>query len=137
MSFPASSLNEKFARTSVAALAQVCADWNYQDLADVMTAVSEAVTNAIIHAYLRKDGVVELEVNWYEEEAALEIVVRDHGVGIKDVGQAREPLFTTRPDLERSGLGFSIMESFMDELQVESSPGTGTSVRMVKHWHAT
>ena len=129
LEFDSRSCNEGFARVAVAAfLTQL--NPTLEEVADVKTAVSEAVTNVIIHAYDREEEKVLVHC-WIEDET-LWIEVIDHGRGIADVAQAMEPLYTTRPELERSGMGFSFMEAFMDEVQVESEPGKGTIVRMKK-----
>ena len=104
---------------------------HYRDVDDVKTAVSEAVTNSIIHGYEnKKDGIVVIEAMLSGND--ITIIISDNGKGIKDVSQAREPLFTSRPDLERSGMGFTVMETFMDSLQVESQEGRGTRVVLKK-----
>ena len=100
------------------------------EVTEVKTAVSEAVTNAMIHGYGEGEGVVRILMRL--EEDFLTIAISDDGVGIQNVAQAREPLFTSKPELERSGLGFTMMENFMDILEVESSPGCGTQVVMAK-----
>ena len=122
IAFAAQSENEGFARTAVAAFVSC--------LADIKTAVSEAVTNCIIHGYNLKGGTIWLEASL--SGRTLYVAVTDEGRGIRDIKQALEPLFTTRPDLERSGMGFSFMEAFMDVVEVESSPGKGTRVVMKK-----
>ena len=127
LEFPSRSANEGFART-VAACFAAQLDPTLEEVNDVKTAVSEAVTNAIVHAYPDKLGKVVLKLR-IKEDHALEIVVKDWGVGIEDVAQARTPLFTTGSE-ERSGMGFTIMESFMDTLKVRSTPGKGTTVTM-------
>ena len=125
--FLSRSVNESFARAALAAfLAQ--ADPTVPQLADIKTAVSEAVTNAVVHAYPDKLGTVQVRVRILPDER-LEIAVKDHGIGIADVAQARTPLYTTGGE-ERSGMGFTIMESFMTELKVTSSVGRGTTVHM-------
>lgn len=101
------------------------------ELCDIKTAVSEAVTNAIVHAYKETAGEVTVVVKLYPERVA-EITVRDKGCGIEDIAQAMEPLFSTGDGEERAGLGFTVMESFMDEVAVRSQPGRGTSVRLKK-----
>ena len=127
--FDSRSVNEGFARVAVAAF---IAELNptMDELADVKTAVSEAVTNAIIHGYEEEIGKVRLSCTI--EEDRIEIVVEDTGRGIADVEQAKIPFFTTKPELERSGMGFAFMEAFMDEVEVESAPGKGTTVKMRK-----
>ncbi len=127
LEFPSRSANEGFARTAAACFAAQL-DPTLEEVNDVKTAVSEAVTNAIVHAYPDKLGKVVVKLR-IKEDHALEIVVKDWGVGIEDVAQARTPLFTTGSE-ERSGMGFTIMESFMDTLKVRSTPGKGTTVTM-------
>ena len=127
LTFLSRSANEGFARTSAACFAAQL-DPTLEEINDVKTAVSEAVTNAIVHAYPDRLGKVHLRLRLYEDQS-LEIQVRDWGVGIADVEQARTPLFTTGSE-ERSGMGFTIMESFMDSLKVRSAPGKGTTVTM-------
>lgn len=129
--FPSLSQNEGFARQAVAAFALQVGDWTMQELDEITTAISEAVTNAIIHGYEHGVGEVRIRANILGTEG-LEIMVEDDGVGIPDVVKAREPMYTTKPEQERTGMGFSFMESFMDELSVTSAPGQGTIVRMVK-----
>ena len=127
LAFPSRSSNEGFARAAVSCFAAQM-DPTLNELEDIKTAVSEAVTNAIVHAYPDTLGkiVVKLRIR---EDHALEIIVKDWGVGIEDVARARTPLFTTGGE-ERSGMGFTIMESFMDSLKVRSTPGKGTTVTM-------
>lgn len=126
------SENESFARVAVAAFAAPL-DPTVEELTEIKTAVSEAVSNAIIHAYKEdEDGLVTLEC-LVEEGGKVMIIVSDRGVGIEDVDLAREPLYTSRPGEERSGMGFTVMESFMDKLEVESTPGEGTRVTMIKN----
>ena len=127
LEFPSRSANEGFARVAAACFAAQL-DPTLEEVNDVKTAVSEAVTNAIVHAYPDKLGKVVVKLR-IKEDHALEIVVKDWGVGIEDVAQARTPLFTTGSE-ERSGMGFTIMESFMDTLKVRSTPGKGTTVTM-------
>ncbi len=129
LSFDARSVNEGFARVAVAAFITGL-NPTLDEVADVKTAVSEAVTNAIIHGYDSEEEQVELSCRIRGTE--VEITVCDHGKGIADVDKAREPFFTTRPELERSGMGFAFMEAFMDEVQVESRLGAGTRVWMRK-----
>ncbi|HOQ76527.1 MAG TPA: anti-sigma F factor [Thermoclostridium sp.] len=128
--FLSKSANESFARVVAASFAAQ-ADPSIEVLADIRTAVSEAVTNAIIHGYGDEEGTVVLTCVLYPD--LIEITVEDFGKGIEDVEQARTPLFTTRPDLERTGMGFTVMETFMDSLEVESKVGQGTRIRMTKH----
>ncbi len=127
--FDARSVNESFARVAVAAF---ITDLNptLDEIADIKTAVSEAVTNAIIHGYQDPEEKVELTCKICGTE--VDITVEDKGIGIADVKQAMEPFYTSKPELERSGMGFSFMEAFMDRLEVESSPGNGTRVHMVR-----
>lgn len=125
--FPSRSANEGFARAAVACFfAQL--DPTLDEMGDVRTAVSEAVTNCIVHAYPDSIGKITLTAKLFPE-GVLEITVRDSGVGIANIDQAREPMFTTGGE-ERSGMGFTIMESFMDTLRVRSTPGRGTCVTM-------
>lgn len=129
--FSALSENESFARVTVAAfIAQL--DPTLDELTEIKTVVSEAVTNAIIHGYEQNPtGVVHISAAI--EDGMIDLIIRDNGVGITDVDEARQPLFTTKPELERSGMGFTIMENFMDKLEVESHPGTGTTIRLIKY----
>ena len=129
LEFPSRSANEGFARTAAACFAAQL-DPTLEEVNDIKTAVSEAVTNAIVHAYPDTLGRVALKLR-IREDRILEIVVKDWGVGIADVDQARTPLFTTGSE-ERSGMGFTIMESFMDTLKVRSAPDRGTTVTMVR-----
>ena len=129
MLFDAVSANESLARVAVAAFVTE-KNPTLEELSDIKTAVSEAVTNAIIHGYGDAQGKVRLHCKW--EEKVLVIEIEDKGVGIANVKQAMEPLFTTKPQEDRSGMGFSFMEAFMDELEVESVPGEGTLIRMQK-----
>jgi len=123
------SNNEAFARIAVAAFASQL-DPTIEELADIKTAVSEAVTNSIIHGYEDKKGVITIVCKILDETIFIEI--SDNGKGIENVEMAKEPLYTSKPDLERSGMGFTIMDSFMDELKVESVVGLGTKVSMKK-----
>ena len=102
-----------------------------EELSDIKTAISEAVTNAILHGY-NQDGIGKVHMRFEREEDSFTFMVWDEGVGIENVEQAMEPLYTSRPELERSGMGFSFMEAFMDSLAVESEPGKGTKVTMTK-----
>ncbi len=129
LEFPARSVNEGFARASAAAFASQL-DPTLEELGDIKTAVSEAVTNAIVHAYPDTLGTVIMRLRILEGNI-LEIMVRDRGCGIPDVGKAMEPMFSTGGE-ERSGMGFTIMDSFMDGLRVRSAPGKGTTVTMSK-----
>lgn len=127
LTFLSRSANEGFARTAAACFAAQL-DPTLDEVNDIKTAVSEAVTNCIVHAYPEKLGTVTLRLRLYPDNT-LEIVVKDAGVGIEDVERARKPLYTTGGD-DRSGMGFTIMESFMDTLKVRSKPGKGTTVTM-------
>ena len=129
LEFLSRSANEGFARMAAASFAAQL-DPTLEEINDVKTAVSEAVTNAIVHAYPDTIGKIAMKLR-LREDHSLEIVIRDWGVGIADVDQARTPLFTTGNE-ERSGMGFTIMESFMDRLVVRSTPGRGTTVVMRK-----
>lgn len=131
MRLAAKSHNEAFARNVVASFAVEISP-TLEEINDIKTAVSEAVTNCVVHAYKDGSGIVEIECKVDEKERSIEIVVRDFGKGIADVKQAIEPFFTTSPEDERSGMGFTIIETFMDEMKVESTPGKGTVVRMKK-----
>ena len=127
--FISKSNNEAFARISVAAfVAQL--DPTIEEISDIKTAVSEAVTNSIVHGYEDDIGIVTLICKIHNNDVYIE--VSDNGKGIEDIDIAKQPLYTTKPDLERSGMGFTIMESFMDELNVESILGLGTKVTMKK-----
>lgn len=123
------SANEAFARISVAAFASQL-DPTIEEIADIKTSVSEAVTNSIIHGYNNTEGIIKIKAKLYEDE--IEIEISDTGSGIENIEEAREPLYTTKGNLERSGMGFTIMENFMDELSVESIVGLGTKVVMTK-----
>ena len=129
LEFPSKSTNEAFARSAVACFAAQL-DPNLEELGDIRTAVSEAVTNAIVHAYPEERGAVLLSGR--VSERTVYITVTDYGIGISDIDRAREPLYTGAPEQERSGLGFSIMESFCDEISVTSNVGEGTTVMLVK-----
>ena len=127
--FPASSDNERFART-VAAAFILELDPTVDQLSEIKTAVSEAVTNSIIHGYDMELGNVVMEGNIFDD--TVEFIISDNGAGIPDIRRAREPLFTGKPEMERSGMGFTIMEAFMDSVEVESEIGKGTRVTMSK-----
>ncbi len=129
LEFEALPENEGFARVAVAAFVTPL-NPTMEEISDVKTAVSEAVTNAVIHAYEEKGGTIIIRCRM--EGDLLHMEIEDSGKGIENVEQAMEPLFTTRPDLERSGMGFAFMEAFMDGLEVESIPGRGTCVVMEK-----
>ena len=129
LEFESNSRNEEFARV-VAAVFMSRLDPTLEETQDVKTAVSEAVTNAIIHGY--PDGIHTVIVRCRTEDQTVQVQVIDEGVGIADIHQAMEPLYTSRPKQERSGMGIMFMEAFMDEVQVESEPGLGTTVTMRK-----
>ena len=129
LEFISKSANEAFARIAVAAFASQL-DPTIEELADIKTAVSEAVTNCIIHGYNEKQGIVKIFARLKEKEIIIEI--SDKGKGIENIDIAKEPLYTTKPNLERSGMGFTIMESFMDKVEIESVVGLGTKVTMSK-----
>jgi stage II sporulation protein AB (anti-sigma F factor) len=129
--FSALSQNESFARVTVASfVAQL--DPTMDELTEIKTVVSEAVTNSIIHGY-ENDPSGFVYINVTIEEGFIDITIKDEGIGIIDVEEAMQPLFTTKPDLERSGMGFTIMENFMDNVEVFSQPGLGTEIRLRKH----
>lgn len=134
--FDASSVNEGFARMVVMGFMM---DMNptMDELQDVKTAVSEAVTNAIIHGYASLNAdekeLPQVEMTCIREGQKLTVIVEDHGVGIENVDEARQPFFTTKPDQERSGMGFAFMETFMDEIEVKSELGKGTRITMIKN----
>lgn len=130
LEFESRSQNESFARTVVAAFAATM-DPTIEELADIKTAVSEAVTNSIIHGYGNCIGMITIRSFICGDEITIE--VEDSGVGIADISKAMEPLYTSRPELERSGMGFSFMDAFMDDLEVISVLGEGTLIRMKKH----
>lgn len=125
--FDSRSENEGFARMAVAAFVSFL-DPTVDELADIKTAVSEAVTNCIIHGYDAGPGKIFLECGI--RDRTVTVTITDEGCGILDIGRAMQPLFTTKPELERSGMGFSFMEAFMDTVEVESAPGRGTRVVM-------
>ncbi len=129
VSFKALSINEGFARICVAGF---CVQLNpsIDEINDIKTAVSEAVTNCVVHAYPNQNGVIFLRCEI--DGGSIKIVVRDNGVGISDIDRAREPFFTTKPSEERSGMGFAVMESFMDKVEVEKNEKGGTTVTMYK-----
>lgn len=129
LAFDAISENEQLARIAVASFITPL-DPTLEEMADVKTAVSEAVTNAIIHGYEEQKGTVYIRCKLNGD--LLEVEVEDKGRGIEDIDQAMEPMFTTKPERDRSGMGFSFMEAFMDELEVTSIPGAGTTVLMKK-----
>ena len=132
LAFDSISENEAFARVAVAAFVTQL-NPTLEEVADIKTAVSEAVTNAIIHGYGKEGGEIFLDMTADPAEKTLTVCVTDTGAGIQDVKKAMEPLYTTDTTGERSGMGFSFMEAFMDEVTVESEPGKGTAVTMKKH----
>lgn len=129
LEFLSKSCNESFARIAVASFAAQL-DPTIEEIADIKTAVSEAVTNCIIHGYEEQEGIIKIECKLFAN--SIEIEISDNGKGIEDIEKARQALYTSKPDLERSGMGFTIMESFMDELKIESVLGIGTKVTMKK-----
>ncbi|SFU31283.1 stage II sporulation protein AB (anti-sigma F factor) [Clostridium sp. DSM 8431] len=132
--FESKSQNEGFARVAVSAFISQL-DPTLDEISDVKTAVSEAVTNSIIHGYEGKeDEKVVIEAALYKNEATITII--DYGKGIEDIDKAKEPLYTSRPDLERSGMGFTVMETFMDSMEIVSSKGEGTKVILKKKFNS-
>ena len=129
LEFLSKSNNEAFARITVAAFVSSL-DPTIEELADIKTAVSEAVTNSIIHGYEDKIGIIKVECTLFAN--SIEIQISDNGKGIENIEKAKEPLYTTKPELERSGMGFTIMESFMDEVIVDSKIDDGTVITMTK-----
>ena len=130
LEFLSKSSNESFARITVAAFAAQL-DPTIEEIADIKTAVSEAVTNSIIHGYEEKEGIIKINAKIYG--GGIQIEISDTGKGIEDIDKAKEPLYTSKPNLERSGMGFTIMESFMDEVKIESIKGLGTKITMKKN----
>lgn len=128
--FSSVSENESFARVTVGAfIAQL--DPTMDELTEIKTVVSEAVTNSIIHGYNNEPNhLISIKCTIQDDE--IELTIKDTGIGIKNVDQAREPLYTSKPDLERSGMGFTIIENFMDKVEIISSPGSGTIIHMKK-----
>lgn len=124
------SENESFARVAVAAfISQI--DPTIEELIEIKTAISEAVTNSIIHAYEKSDeGIIVIQCMINDQ--TIEITIEDYGIGIPDIEKAREPLYTSKPEQERSGMGFTVMETFMDKVEVQSIPGEGTKVILTK-----
>lgn len=129
--FLSKSNNEAFARITVAAFASQL-DPTIEELADIKTCVSEAVTNSIIHGYQNTEGIIKIKCKLYSDQ--IEIEISDTGSGIENVEEAKMPLYTSKANMERSGMGFSIMDSFMDELKVESIVGLGTKITMIKNF---
>lgn len=132
LEFPSKSQNESFARVAVAAFASQL-DPTVEEISDVKTAVSEAVTNSIIHGYESSQGTITVKCRIEDNLFTVEII--DFGRGINDVELARQPLYTSKPELERSGMGFTVMETFMDTLTVESEQGKGTRIIMTKKFN--
>ena len=130
LKFLSKSSNESFARSAVAAFVLEL-DPTITELADIKTAVSEAVTNAIVHGYRRESGMIYIDVKLTDDNNVI-IKIRDKGVGIEDIKQAMQPLFTTAESEERAGLGFAVMQSFTDSVSVKSQPQKGTSVTLKK-----
>ena len=128
--FPGKSANEAFARSTAACFAAQL-DPTLEELGDLKTAVSEAVTNAIVHGYGNEGGVVEL-IAFYGDDRQLTVQIRDTGCGIRDVEAAMQPFYSTGDGAERSGMGFCVMQTFMDAVEVDSTPGEGTTVTMRK-----
>ena len=129
MSFLSLSRNQALARVVVASFVSQL-DPTLEELSDIKTAVSEAVTNAMIHGYENKEGTVELICSYHKQD--VEIIVKDQGLGIANIEEAREPLYTSKPELERSGMGFTVMECFMDQVKISSVLGQGTTITMNK-----
>lgn len=129
LEFLSKSTNESFARVAVSAFVSQL-DPTIEEISEIKTAVSEAVTNSIVHGYEDEIGTITIITELKEDTVTIQI--KDKGKGISDIKKAQEPLFTTKPDLERSGMGFTIMESFMDKVTVKSTPGKGTIVIMSK-----
>lgn len=129
ITFPSLPENERIGRTMAAAFVTVL-NPTMEELYDFKTAVSEAVTNAIIHAYPDRTGDIQIHMERYENQITVRIT--DQGVGIEDIEKSMEPLYSTMPDQERSGMGFTFMEAFTDQIEVESEPGKGTTVYLVK-----
>ena len=131
LNFKALSINEGFARSCVAAFC-VQANPSLDEITDIKTAVSEAVTNCVVHAYPAIKGNVCIKVKLYERSVEIEVI--DNGIGIENFEKAREPFYTTKPDEERSGMGFAVMESFMDNLELKSNKNQGLIVKMQKYF---
>lgn len=133
LEFVSKSSNEAFARVVAAAFASQL-DPTIEELADVKTAVSEAVTNAIIHGYENRHGIIKMVCRQFDK--SVEIEISDEGKGIENIEEAMQPLYTSKPDMERSGMGFTVMQSFMDKIQVRSKPGEGTTVTLYKEFNS-
>ena len=134
VSFLSQSVNEGFARLVVAGFCLPLKP-TLDELGDIKTAVSEAVTNCVVHAYPSGNGLIWLSCEYFDN-GLVKIVIKDEGVGIKDISKAREPFFTTRPDEERSGMGFAVMESFMDKIEVEKNGQKGLCVTLYKRFES-
>ncbi len=130
LSFPSKSRNEAFARSAVSSFV-TSLDPTLNELNDLKTAVSEAVTNCIVHGYRRQNGTIYIYAS-VKEDNTVTVKIRDKGVGIEDISKAMEPLFTTSPGEERAGLGFAVMQSFCDRVKVSSQVGRGTTVTLIK-----
>lgn len=130
--FASVSENESFARVTVAAFVSQL-DPTMDELTEIKTVVSEAVTNAIIHGY-HNDPNHSITITCTIEDSEVELIIRDEGIGIKNIEEARQPLYTSKPELERSGMGFTIIENFMDSVKVTSAPGEGTTIYMKKQF---
>lgn len=130
LSFPSKSCNEAFARSAVAAFVMNL-DPTISELSDIKTAVSEAVTNCIVHGYRRSSGTIYIKVR-ITDDNKVTLKIRDKGCGIEDVKKAMEPLYTSAPEEERAGLGFAVMQSFCDKVRVKSAVGKGTTVTLEK-----
>ncbi|MEE3333734.1 MAG: anti-sigma F factor [Ruminococcus sp.] len=128
--FQSKSTNESFARSVISAFVLEL-DPTISELADIKTAVSEAVTNSIVHGYCRESGMIYIDAKITDARKVI-IKIRDKGIGIKDISRAMQPLFTTAAEEERAGLGFAVMQSFMDDVKVRSKPGQGTTVTLTK-----
>jgi stage II sporulation protein AB (anti-sigma F factor) len=132
LQFAALSQNESFARVTVAAFVTQL-NPTMDEVTEIKTVVSEAVTNAIIHGYdNNRNGTVYISV-YLIDEGTIELIIKDKGMGIENIEEAKQPLYTTKPELERSGMGFTIMENFMDEISIESSSSEGTTIYLKKH----
>ncbi|MDD3397310.1 MAG: anti-sigma F factor [Clostridia bacterium] len=129
LTFKAISINESFARACIAAFC-IQADPSLDEITDIKTAVSEAVTNCVVHAYPKKNGEIKILVHLYEDSVS--IWISDKGIGIENIEKAREPFYTTKPDQERSGMGFTVMESFMDLMDVFKNEDKGITVKLEK-----
>lgn len=129
LEFNSESDNERIARVVTAAYIMKF-DPDMEEMEDIKTAVSEAVTNCIVHAYFDTSGKIQMDLT--DEDGILKIEIKDQGVGILDIKKAMQPMYTTKPEEERTGMGFSFMEAFMDKVEVVSKPGAGTKIIMIK-----